>query len=326
MATTSYPAVGNGGLTATDWASMYGCPDGIVNDLSGQAFALTRINSGDIARLAAGIACVNGYFLENDGAYDLTVPTAAGTYWIAVMYDPDLNVADENGDASPLGPCRLVIDTPSFFTEADGRRFTLLYSIVRTVGQTLTAATVNNHRQHVGANLTVEKVAPHMLTIPETPLVGYQHPVGTSIFERSTGEVRRKIPNPSGGGTVWQRDAYRGPFNFPHPASLGPVVPDEAPRYHLTDHVAVVRFEGSLKRVNGQPLTAGLDVILGTMPVQHRPAKQVRLSCVGKAASKWRNVQVTVRASDGAVVLYDPFDFEILWLDLAGIAYRLKDN
>lgn len=323
MATTSYPAVGNGGLTATDWGSMYTCPDGVVNDLVGGSLALTRINTGNIARIAAGTACVNGYFLENDSDLDLTVPTAAGTYRIAVMYDPTLNVADNNGDASPEGPCRIIIATG--LDTSGGKAYTHLHTIIRTAGQTLTAATHNDYRQHIGPNLSITFLPQALRNVPESNFGGYTHPIGTTIHERSTGEVWRKVPSATGNTAFWQPSSISTVVNIPMPAALVTANTGEAPRYWLTDNNMVCHLEGTIKRSNNTSLTNGADVGLGTMPADVRPEKQVRFACTAKKPSKWTTVNVTVR-TDGIISLYDPTDEEVDWVDLSGIHYRLKDR
>ena len=322
MATTSFPAVGNGGLTSANWSKMYTCPDGIVNDTTGSAFAITLVSASNIARLSAGTACVNGYFLNNDGEFDVAVPTGAGTYNIAVMYDPTLNVADGSGDAVPAGPCRIVIATT--LDTSGGRQYTLLYQIVRASGQALSAATVRKLGQHVGPNISIPAMPAAALTVPPGVITGFEHPVGTLIFEESTREHYRLVPH-SNGSLYWQRQSSDGPFALPSHSLLVAGQPNEAATYHLTDNRSRVVFEGTLKRSsNGNLVVNGTDVILGTMPVGLRPLKQLRFPCTVKLSVGWDVQTVTVRP-DGVFVLYDPVGSPIIdFLDLSAISYRVR--
>jgi hypothetical protein len=320
MPTTSYPAVGVGGLSEAQWAQMYDCPDGIVNDYTGTSLELTIVSASNVARISPGIVCVNGFYLEVTAAEDLAVPTTAGTYNIAAMYDPALNVADGAGNAATLGPCRLVISTSLDTT--GNKRYVLLYQITRTTGQALSAATITALRPFVGATLSMERLPTQARSFPEAPLVGFTHPLGTTIYESSTGDLWRKLRN-TNGVIYWDATSIDLLTAFPAGAGLVAAAADEPARYYTTNSRSIIRFEGTLRRNTGT-LTTGGDVPLGTMPVGFRPITQQRWPCTVKpTAGGWGIANVTVQASNGAVTMYNP-GVSLDWIDLSGVSYRVR--
>jgi hypothetical protein len=319
MATISYPAYGNGGLTVDQWSRMNTASDGVINNFDGNAWPLTIISATNTARLGAGTVRVNGYVLENDGDLDLAIPTAAGTYYIAACYDPTLNVAQTDGTANPSGPVRIVLQ--SALDTSNGKTYTLMRRLTRaTAGGPVTALSWINS---VGSVFSVPQMPTAKLTNPEGGLGGWDHPVGSQCLDRTTWEWYDKVPTGTPGQTRWRPRSVDGPYPFPAQGTLVAAAANEPATYTIQNNGAVVSFEGTLKRSNGASLSNGADVGLGVMPQALWPATQGRWSCVGKMPSRWATVQVTV-GSDGVVALYDPVGFEIDWVDLSAISYRVK--
>lgn len=324
MATESLPAVGAGGFTDTDWETMWDGSDGIYNDFDGSAFAVTRVNATNSVTVGpvGSVAAVNGYFLRITATETISVPTGTGTYFLAVMYDPTLNVADGSGNAVPAGPCRLVVTTGAPST-AGGKSYLLLRKWTRsTGGASLTSLTEIIYSPHVGPNLSMDRIPASFTTDPPTLLVGMQYPVGTRIYEVITGEVWQNTIN-SDGGTRWKRQSIDGPYTFSLNGVL--VSAGQAPAYYYTNNRSMLHLEGTVQRASGTVLTnTGNNVNLGTVDVA--PMKPARFSCVAKLAStSYRSVQVLVD-TDSSVTLYDTAGqgFDPLWVDLSGISYRVR--
>lgn len=190
MTTTSYPAKGTGGFDISEWSEYFEGDNGIIGDYVGTALDLTRINAGEIARISPGKVRVGGYILEVTANHDLVVSTAAATYYIWACYDPALNVPGGGGTASSAGPCTLNISSGAPST-AGGKIYVLLYQIIRSASQALTAATVVDYRTWTGPTLhvpAVNTIPAALLTDPETPPVGFAYPVGARIVHGSTTE------------------------------------------------------------------------------------------------------------------------------------------
>lgn len=325
----SYPAVGLGGLTEEQWSKMHAAGDGIINDFDGTAWGIQIVSSNTVVRVGTANVTqyvrVNGYVLEQVGTVDLPIPPAVGTYFVTAQYDPARNVAGAPvapatiGPAATEGPVRIIL-SPSTHDITGNKQYTMIARLARTVVNG--AVTILNYGQRIGDIFSVDVMPPAKIANPETPYVGWDHPLGSTCFETTTHEVY--IKRLAGeGGTYWQKQSRVGPFAFPAPASLVAQAADEPARYYLTNHRATVEFEGTLKRASGSSLTNGADVILGTMPEAFWPATQGRWSCAAKMPSRWNTVQVTI-GTDGIVTLYDPAGFEIDWVDLSAISYRVR--
>lgn len=319
MATTSYPRVGKNGWNEQEWSKLFDSGDGIVDNINGTSCALTRIDATNTARIAPGRIQVQGYALEIIADEDLPVPTAAGTYDICAMYDPALNVALTGGDANPAGPCRLVCVTSPPST-AGGKVYTLLYRITRATGQALNSATLTRFAQHVGPTMRMSKFPDAAKTQPETAIVGFEHPVGTVVWEQSTGIVWRKgiLADAAGNttGTFWQRDSDVRDFPF----ASGLRSHDPAPsKPMLIREGDLVKLAGSLEKANGTALsTAGTDVLLGVLPVGFRPPFVQRM--IVKVGPGDTFAQLYAQASTGNVYVNGgtgSFDY----VDLAGATF-----
>lgn len=320
MATTSFPAYGDGGLTIAHWSKAFNAQDGVINNFDGTAWALTIISATNTARLGPGAVRVNGYILESDGDLDLSIPTGAGNYYIAACYDPTLNVALGDGTANPLGPVRIVCS--SALDTSNGKTYTLMRRLTRAVAAG--AVTSTSWLNSVGNVFTVPTMPTVKLTNPEGALGGWDHPVGSICTALDTGERYQKVPGSTVGATYWRRDSIDGPYDFPNPNSLVSQAANEQARYYFTDNGAMVQFEGTLKRSSGASLTNGADVGLGTMPVGARPVIQQRWPCTVKLAAGWDSLQVTVRP-DGIVSLYNPTGtLSVDYIDLSAISYRVR--
>jgi len=317
MTTRSYPAVGKGGFSDAYWSSAFKGNDGVVNDFTGNGLQVDLISASNIARVQPGMASVNGYFLEVTEAHDLPVPTGAGTYHVAAMYQPSLNVPLPNTDppqADPLGPCRLVIGTTLDTT--GGREYLLLRSITRAAGQALSAATVVTYRPHLGPSISIGAMPAQAKTRPETALVGFQYPVGTVAYEESTGETWRKV-QATDGSVYWQAST-QGPFSFAFSSGLGSrdAAPSTPQYYKFAG--SMVGMQGALARANGNELSSGNDINLGVLPAGFRPAFTVRFACKVGAGNK-TPAEVRV-GSDGLVTMTG--NGTIDWIDLSTIQFR----
>lgn len=311
MTTVSYPAVGKNGFTETAWAKYFGSRDGVVEGGS-TSLNLALIDSGNICRIAAGSASVNGFRLDVTADHDLICPTTAGTYYIGVLYDPALNVADGAGDADPDGPCQLVL-VPTVDTTG-GKAFLLLYSFSRASGQALSAVTVRDDRHWLGG--TVDWA--NSMTNP--PVGEVATPRGTVRFAYDVRKLFVRTLNATG-VLAWLDLLNDGPFTFPSPSSL--VSRDAAPSavQYFRYAGCMVKLRGSLKRSSGSNLSTGNDVTLGTMPVGYRPAFTERFPC--KTSGTGGQVEVRVE-NTGAVVMTDNGD-SFTWVNLSPVSYRAEN-
>lgn len=196
MTTTSYPAVGTGGFTELEWAEYFDGQDGILNDYAGTALSLTRIDAGNIARYSPGKIKVGGYVLEVTANHDLTVSTAAATYYTWVCYDPALNVADGGGAASAAGPCTIGISS-GLPSTAGGKQYVLLDKIVRGASQALTAATVTSLRRWMSVAVEWEGALS-----PES--VESNYPRGTLRFDRTEDRLMVRTMDAAGSAMEWR--------------------------------------------------------------------------------------------------------------------------
>ena len=197
MTTTSYPAVGTGGFTESEWAEYFDGQDGILNDYAGTALTLTRIDAGNIARYSTGKVKVGGYVLEVTANEDLVVSTSAATYWTWACYDPALNVAGGGGASDLLGPVRLGISS-GLPSTSGGKQYVILDKIVRGASQALTAATVTSYRRWVG-----EAVEWEGTLTPES--VESNYPRGTLRFDRTKNRILVRTMNAAGSAMEWRQ-------------------------------------------------------------------------------------------------------------------------
>lgn len=320
MATISYPAYGNGGLTVANWSSAFTAQDGAINNFDGNGWTLTVISATNTARLGPGTVRVNGYVLENDADLDLAIPTGAGNYYIAAVYDPTLNVAQGDGTANPLGPVRIVLQ--SALDPAGGKAFTLMRRLSRaTSGGPVTSLSWVNS---VGSVFSVPTMPAQKLLNPEGALQGWDHPVGSQCLARDTGEWYDKVPATATSTTWWKPRSVDGPYAFPSFSSLVAQATDEPARYYFYNNGSMIRFEGTLKRSSGANLATGNDVGLGVMPIGARPVNDGRWPCTIKLSVGWDTAQVTVN-NGGAVNMYDPPGTPVVdFIDLSNISYRVR--
>ncbi len=320
MTTDSYPAKGVGGFTVAEWAKLHDNPDGIVNDYTGTAFSLTRNSATNVATVAPSPAPVvtSGYGLEVTGAgEDLAVPTAAGTYYIAAMYDPNLNVAEPGQIADPLGPCRLVIDTS--LSTAGGKQYTLLYSITRAAGQALTAATVADYRRWVGPVVTVQDY------LSATPTGFGPWSRGTIMLETATGgspnlvNISVRTLNAAGTALVWQN--WLSPAAVPLPTS-SLLVAQASPAQMFRVNGASVGLQGTLRRSNGTSLGTGSTVVLGNLPVGWRPKSNRGPYVVGSFGNVQGIGRVYVDTSGEVTLAAGVGQEAVKWVSLDGIEFR----
>ena len=311
MATTSFPAVGTGGLTDVQWGVMYGAKDGIIEDYTGTSCSLSRLNASNIARVSTGKVSVNGYVLDITSDEDLycapvVVPNPPVTYHIAAMYDPALNVADGDLSRSDAGPCRLIISTGAL-DMSGGKAYTILYSLTRTSSQVLSDSEKVDRRRWTGP---VVEFDVYQSVVSGTTA----YPRGTVRYEQSTSSTSIRTLNDAGTALEW-RSLSGGP-DIPFPAP-GALVAYSAPATYYKANGRVY-LTGTLKRSSGSNLSTGADVLLGTLPVGARPADSNRFLCHANAG---RAVGVRV-FSDGTVVMSDP-DEANSFIDLSSISFRV---
>lgn len=203
MTTVSYPTRGTGGLDVADWTEHLQAGDGIVNDLTGTACSITRVDASNLAQIGVGQIRVGGYILEITATHDLTVSTSAATYYIWAKYDPAANAPDGGGAGTAAGPCSLGISSGAPST-AGGVIYTLLYQIVRGASQALTAATLKDYRVWVGPTIhipTATTLPAELQTDPEGPVTGFgPYPVGATLHHGITEYVHVK----STSGLKWE--------------------------------------------------------------------------------------------------------------------------
>lgn len=314
MTTNSWPAAGNNGLTTAEWIRMFDSPDGIVEDYTGNSMSLSIVSSTNTVTVGTGIVRIQGYYLEVTAAESFTVPTTAATYTVAVCYDPTLNVADGSGNASTLGPCRLV-----FFAGAQdttgGKVYYVLYQGVRAAAQALSGVVWADYRTWSGASV-------------EWPYTQASPPFGVNAagsFPR--GSIRYDAANDRAlvrtmvaGSLVWKEIGATDFTPFPLASSI--VANGSAPQYYVSPG-RMVQLVGDVKRSSGT-LGTGSQVTVGTMPAGFRPGA-VR----GYVCKSFGNPNGTARVEvtpTGAVNLLSGASQEtITVLNIDGISYRSEN-
>ena len=324
MTTTSYPAYGTSGFGIDKWQTYFDSWSGIINDLTGTSLALTRVNTGNIARYSPGQIRVAGYVLEVTANHDLTVSTTAGTYYTWACYDPALNVADGSGNATAAGPCTLDISS-GLPSTSGGKKYVLIDKIIRTTGQALTAATVNRLAPWVGPSLTIPAMPPG-LTVDDlqwtTALMGNDiYPLGSTltVLSGTAAPAERFHRTVNGSSVYWQSESVQDPTNLSLRSGL--VAFDTAPKYYTSG--GLVHLRGTAKRSSGAKLNTGSDVIIADMPAELCPASIRRRVC-DAATTSGLHAQVSVKiGSTGEVAMYDTGTTNISWIDLSGISYAI---
>ena len=324
--TTSYPAVGVNGLTDSQWATMYGDQDGIVEDYHAggvDSFRLTR--SGDVATIAAGKVKINGYVLESSDPVPFTVPPVSSPvdYYLVASYDPALNVADGAGQADPAGPCRLEMLTT--FPADPVKSYTTLWKITRTLGQTLAASTAVDVRQWRGPSLWLRQLPPGF---PAGTGGFGPFPRGTNVWATPLDgngqqlEHYVRVTNTAGDALIWRSLISESAVAFPSPSSLVARFASNPAQYYRYAGT-MIKCRGTLKRSSGN-LSTGSDVTLGTLPAGARPLFTERFVCEIGGTGNYAEVRVNSDGTqDGKVIMTDP-PAPTTWIDLSPINFRAE--
>lgn len=312
--TTSYPAVGNGGLTEVQWAEMWDSPDAVI-DYTGTAFNLTVLT--DAVRLTPGLGVVNGYRLKTTGNIDLPSPAPGSgslSYVVAIMYDPALNVADGSGNADPSGPCRLII-TDAALDTSTGQKYLVLYTFPRLAGQAMSSVTINDNRHYSGPSVEWSTSQPGGGGEGAFPRGSLRwDPARNAILIRTLNQARTALE--------WKR---YGPGDTVAFAAAGGLVAFGSPAEYYVDG-ADVQLLGSLKRSSNAVLSTGNDVILGTMPSTSawgdlRPSRTTAYVCYGRTSTGVR-IGVPVRVGPDGKVIMEPTPTNVQFVDISCIRYR----
>lgn len=322
MTTNSFPAVGTGGLTDSQWSTMYGSRDGIIEDYVGNALSLSRLNTTNICQVAPGKMAINGYTLDVTAAHDLyCAPVVTGqpavTYYIVGMYDPALNVADGGGARSATGPCQLLITTGNPDTSG-GKVYVLLYKLIRTANQLLAAAALTEYRRWIGPVVSQPDY-------PSDAPTGFgPFPRGTMMIQTDTDGVLGSVTisvrtvNDAGSALLWQSLTRPPGVEFESHQAL---VALDAPAEVVLEG-SWVNLRGTLRRSSGTNLATGATVVLGTLPVGLRPGRTRRFSCLA-SPNNYAGVYV---ALDGEVGMYDPPGTPTVdYISLDNIRFRVGD-
>ncbi len=318
MTTNSYPAVGKNGFTEVDWSAFFNAHDGVVESYTNEGFtlALTRPNDTTI-RIGLGSARLNGFQLDVTDPQDLNCPTVttATTYYVGVQYDPALNVADGDGNANAIGPCRLIITTTVDAT--GGKSFLLLYSFTRAANQALSTVVITPHLKYQGGP-SVDW--PQSLGDP--PVGQFAQPRGTLRYANDTKQILVRTVDDS--GTLSWNNAFNfGPFPLPLASSLVAQAGTGTTPQYVRYSGNRISFEGRVARSNGNRLSTGSTVVLGTMPAGQRP--QFVQSFICRCSGVGNQVEVRINAdgtTNGQILMTDPAD-PCDWVDLSGIDYRI---
>lgn len=328
MTTTSYPAVGVNGFDANQWAVQFRNQDGIVDDFTGNALNIDRIDATNTVRVYEGKVRVGGYVLEVTAPHDLVLaPVTAGapvTYYVAASYDPLLNVADGSGNAATGGPCRLTV-TAGPPSTAGGKAYVLLYTVVRAIGQALTVSTLADLRRWTGPLVevaTVPRAAPELNADANAKgqplfLTGFgPFSRGTRVYETST---RRTFRMTWQGATPVLEPSVTDPVPLNMPSAFRAW--DLAPAYFMAG--SRVQLMGSIKRANDTPVmtaTNDNDVLVGTLPASACPNRVKRFSVYagGRHGPAFMKVE-----ADGQVYVYGGGGVQIDWVDLSPISYEV---
>jgi hypothetical protein len=317
VTTDSYPVVGSAGLNEAQWQTMWQPDDGIVGDYTGLSCNLSRINTGNIARIATGKVRVGGYILDITADHDLTIPTTGATYHIWAGYDPVLNT----GGGATAGPCSLGFSAGAPSTTG-GKAYVLLWTITRTASQNLADTTYVDYRRWVGPSIqgptlpAGEKATPRVLTTGFGPF-----PVGTSYYETTTGNLYRFTY--AAGALKWASITDTTEVDFPFNSPLQAV--DASPMMRKV--AGEVMLRGTLKRTSGANLSSGSEVLLGTFPTGWQPSSIRRFICYGNGIGTSQVIApvkvlgTTAGDAAGQVWMYDPPN-TVVWVDLSAIQFR----
>jgi hypothetical protein len=174
------------------WRDLFGQEPGVLSDLDGTSYALTRPGTGDVVSVGSStqnsLAVVAGFVhkIAQGSTEPITIPAASGssrTDIIALRYDPAYTGA--------LGPVRLYriagsgTSLPAYDAIPGGIEELPLWSITRAPGQTLAQATVQR---------MFPRLAPH-IDLPAGAALPTNSPLGTRVFQGATAGWRRALDN-----------------------------------------------------------------------------------------------------------------------------------
>lgn len=315
---TSYPAVGSDGdVNDAQHIDVHAIGDGIVEDFHADSVSgasITLNNATNEVTLSDHRCRVAGYVGDSEGAVTLSVPAVGVTtiYSIGWCYDPALNVAEGGGGRSDLGPVRLFVEDGSLDTSG-GKRYCVLYTIIRTAAQVLTASTRADHRRWVGSALTMPTYAEPTVLLPR----------GTQILETSTGSTYLRDVNDAGTALTWRNVSAPAAIPFPLASglvsinSLNPAVMYKSPGN-------LVSLRGSVQRSSGANLGTGASVTLGTLPVGWRPGYNGRWSIFFAASTSTAYAGVSVAVNTAGLVTMPAGgpQSSVVYVHLEGIIFR----
>lgn len=318
MTTTSFPAVGDQGLTAAQWSVLYGTDDGIVEDYhTGGVEACVLTRSGDVGTVSPGKVKINGYILSIDTPTALNMPavTVAVDYYVCAMYDDTLNVElAGTTNADPAGPCRLIVSAGAP-AASSSKAYYVLYIVSRAANQALTAAVVSDERSWTAATRSGRKRPATTTGIPR----------GTHFFSvnaAQSGQVNHWVAdvNAAGTGLGWKNLTGATAITFPFVGNFGARSATTAPDYSVFAG-CMVKFRGDAQKNGGGNMgTKSGSVTIGQMPPTFRPKFTERFIC----KTSGTDGQAEVRVESTGEVTVSQTGGDITWINLSPVTYRAE--
>lgn len=306
MTTTSYP-VRDAPITHAMWRETFAGRDGITDDFTGDAFHLTLPNTGDVGTVESGGKYrFRGFTLSVDVDHTVSLPAATSgtkTYDVGVKYDPA-------NEAAVGGPLTIFAAEAGTYSPSGGTAYVVLHRVVRTVGQVLSAAAVDDRRSWTGATYYGSPGA-----------YAGSYPVGSRLILVSGVELLR-VPTFDDAGVVTGTQ-WRSP-NSPAWKTLalasGMTAWVTTPQYAKVGNELHLR--GTVQRTNGQQLAAAnVTVTLATLPVAVRPGVLTIWPAAGSHAGEAGAARLSVE-TDGRLT-YVPANDGATFVSLDGLRVYL---
>ena len=307
MTFASWP-VTNQLITHDLWSKEFSGQDGIIDDYNGNGFRLVLPGTGDNATIKSGSGRyrLRGFILSVTADHTVNLPGIAvggadKTYDIGIKYDSTL-------EADALGPLSIFTAVAGSYSGTSTTSYHVLYQVIRSASQVLSAATVSERRLWVGGSYT------GFGTTIDLPL---DLPMGSRCTVGKIDYYRARIAN--GDGTYhleWR------PVNQPTWTALtlasGLRRTTTTPAYTVVGSETILR--GQLERTSGAQLAAAsASLTVATLPSGARPLYSHTFSVSVSFAGTNDSGRIVV-GSDGRIT-FIPSGSACYWASLDGVRF-----